>query len=524
MWVSRSLENLSSRARAFLGRLRGVDSDYADESSDDGYLAIEAPRGLDNDDFDVMSVNTGAGHAEIFVTKPSEAAYFEHDEVFEPVMMGTARPDVEVDDIVEPLSRKDKIASGEPADLFINALRRPPYQKFDPSTPVIKKKVVAAPAPAPIEVEPVIEQIVFEADMAEVTPAIVAPEILAEDVNTVIEDVVIAEPATVAEAPAEERLEIPVINIPAPVAEEPDPVLMETLEVDDSRVECEISHEAMEQVVAEPAPVAQKFEIGDEVFDMSAIDFVEAPYTAPAAPVEKFEIGDEVFDMSALYFEEEAYVAPAPVVQKFEIGDEVFDMSALYFEEEAYVAPVAEAPVEKFEIGEEVFDMSALEFEEVAYTAPEAVSEVAPEAAPVAQPVLALPAPKTVVRSLPAKLDIAELEKEEPSSDVSGGVYTNVEMADTSGSAAEEKKVSENITIEQVATLPVVVVNEDRDVLFAFRNELEADEAEFISTSYDDNLAFREDYLDQTECTFKFRAKIERPRFDGNFRSLFAYQ
>ncbi len=495
MWVSRSLENLSSRARAFLGRLRGVDSDYADESSDDGYLAIEAPRGLDNDDFDVMSVNTGAGHAEIFVTKPSEAAYFEHDEVFEPVMMGTARPDVEVDDIVEPLSRKDKIASGEPADLFINALRRPPYQKFDSSTPVIKKKVVAAPAPAPIEVEPVIEQIVFEADMAEVTPAIVAPEILAEDVNTVIEDVVIAEPATVAEAPAEERLEIPVINIPAPVAEEPDPVLMETLEVDDSRVECEISHEAMEQVVAEPAPVAQKFEIGDEVFDMSAIDFVEAPYTAPAAPVEKFEIGDEVFDMSALYFEEEAYVAP-----------------------------VAEAPVEKFEIGEEVFDMSALEFEEVAYTAPEAVSEVAPEAAPVAQPVLALPAPKTVVRSLPAKLDIAELEKEEPSSDVSGGVYTNVEMADTSGSAAEEKKVSENITIEQVATLPVVVVNEDRDVLFAFRNELEADEAEFISTSYDDNLAFREDYLDQTECTFKFRAKIERPRFDGNFRSLFAYQ
>ncbi len=485
MWVSRSLESLSSRTRAFIDRLRGAGSDRADDC-DDGYMALDAPRGLDADGFETVRVDTGAEQAEIFITKPSEAAYFDHDEAVEPVLLGISKPDVAVDDIVEPQARREKVAVGEPADLFINALRRPAYQKFDSTVPVIKKKAVAEPAP--IAVEPVIEQIVFEAEeLEEVTPAIIAPEIPAEDVETVVDDVVIAE--------------------------EPDPVFMEALEVESARVDCEMSHEIIESAI-ESQPAA-KFEIGDEVFDMSCLEVEEAPYTA------KFEIGDEVFDMSALDFVEESY---APVT-KFEIGDEVFDMSALEVEEAPYTA--------KFEIGDEVFDMSALDFVEEPYT-PAAKFEIGDEVfdmscldveeAPAAEPatVYALPSPRTVTRSLPSKITVEELEKEESDTKLAAGMYTGMEMIPTSGSTVEARR-SEDITLEQVRPMPAVIVNEDRDVLFAFRSDLECDEKEFVSTSYDDNLAFRDDYLDETECTFKFRAKIERPRFNGDLRSLYSY-
>ncbi len=283
-------------------------------------------------------------------------------------------------------------------------------------------------------------------------------------------------------------------------------------------------------VEEEPYTAPQpRFEIGDEVFDMACLEVEEAPYVAAKPAAEKFEIGDETFDMSALAFEEAPYVAPQP---RFETEDVVYDMSCLEFEEAPYIAPA-----EKFEIGDETFDMSCLDITEEAYEAPQPATEkfeigdetfdmafMDVEEAVAAEPAatLALPAPRKVVRSLPCKLDIEELEKAEPAAVEETGTYSGMECASTSGGAADTRH-SEEFTVDEIVPLPVVIVNEDRDVLMAFRSELEDDEAEFISTSYDDNMAFREDYLDKTETTFKFRAKIERPRFNGDLRSLYSY-
>ena len=78
MWVSRSFDSVGSRARAAFGKLRGVFASRIDDDyEDDGPLAIEAPRGLDNDEFETVKVG---GSEEIYVAKPSEAAYFEIEE------------------------------------------------------------------------------------------------------------------------------------------------------------------------------------------------------------------------------------------------------------------------------------------------------------------------------------------------------------------------------------------------------------------------------------------------------------
>ena len=554
MWVSRSFDSVGSRARAVFGKLRGAFAGRIDDDYEDEPLAIEAPRGLDRNDFEAVRVGDSADSPEVFVAKPTEAAYFEIEEAYAPTLVGASRMDARVDDIVEPRSRREKAAAGEPADLFINALRRPVHQKFDSSAPVFKKKAEAAPVSAPAtEVEPVVEQIVFGAeDVAEQTEVVVVPEVTAEEVETVIDETVIEAPVAevpAAETPAvevaaEENLEIPVINIPvteasveepvteasveelpaveaepeievAPVAEPimalPAPVeaaaeeeydfsMFDNLETDDSRVEYEISHDVgKEETFAVEAPVAEA--AAEENLEIPVINIPVAAAVAEEPAVEAVE--------------ELPAVEAEPVVE----DNTVFDVASLVAVEPAVTeAPVAEAAEEEnLEI-----PVTAAVAEEPAVEAPIA-EESAVEAEPVreeAEPVRVLPA--KVVLSLPQKIEIPALERSAPEQDVVSG-YTADEMAETSV-AVKEEKASETETIGEVkAQLPPIILNEDRDVLFAFRGELESDEFEFINTSYDDNLAFREDYLDETERTFKIRAKIERPRFNGDLRSLAYY-
>ena len=491
MWVSRSFDSVSSRARAVFGKLRGVlinrtDDDYEDE----GPLAIEAPRGLDRNEFETVRVENAGDSAEIYVAKTSEAAYFEINQEYAPTIVGNVKPDTHVDDIVEPVARREKTVVGEPADLFINALRRPVHQKFDASAPVFKKKVEAEPVIAPAtDIEPVMEQIVFEApEVAEQSEVFVAPEVRSEEVETIIDETVLEAP--VAEEPAvEESLETPVFNIPAPevektVAEEP---AVEA--VPEPEPEIEVAPVA-EPIMALPAPAAPvEAAVAEEEYDFSMFDNLESE----DAHVE-YEINHDVG-------KEESFevLADEPVTEAEPVAEESLEIPVINIPAAAAEAPVAE---------------------EIAVEEPAVEAEPAAEETVEAEPVRALPA--KVVLSLPQKIEIPELQKEEAQEDVFSG-YSTPEMAETSA-AAEESKVSDTNTVGEIREqLPPVIVNEDRDVLFAFRGELESDEFEFINTSYDDNLALREDYLDETERTFKIRAKIERPRFNGDLRSLAYY-
>ena len=526
MWVSRSFDSVGSRARAALGKLRGVFASRIDDDyEDDGPLAIEAPRGLDNDEFETVKVG---GSEEIYVAKPSEAAYFEIDQDYAPTIVGAAKVDARVDDIVEPRSRREKAAAGEPADLFINALRRPVHQKFDASAPVFKKKAEAEPVTAPAtEVEPVVEQIVFEAeDVAEQTEVVVAPEVAPEEVETVIDETVIEAPAVEtpaveAEPVAEENLEIPVINIPVietpaeePVAEvpaaEPEPVI-------------EVAPVA-EPIMTLPAPAAPVEAAEPEEYDFSMFDNLESE----DACVE-YEISHEVGKEETF----EDLAAETPAVEAEPVAEENLEIPVINI-------PVAEAPAEEtvteaaaeeipaVEAGPVAEDSTVFDVASLVAVEPvvEAVAEETPavEAEPVAEeeaePIRALPT--KVVLSLPQKIEIPELQRSAPEQDTFSG-YTADEKAETNAKAEESKMFDTNTVGEIKEQLPPVILNEDRDVLFAFRGELESDEFEFINTSYDDNLAFREDYLDETERTFKIRAKIERPRFNGDLRSLAYY-
>ncbi len=554
MWVSRSFDSVGSRARAVFGKLRGAFAGRTDDDYEDEPLAIEAPRGLDRNDFEAVRVGDSADSPEVFVAKPTEAAYFEIEEAYAPTLVGASRMDARVDDIVEPRSRREKAAAGEPADLFINALRRPVHQKFDSSAPVFKKKAEVAPVSAPAtEVEPVVEQIVFEAeDVAEQTEVVVAPEVTAEEVETVIDETVIEAPVAevpAAETPAvevaaEENLEIPAINIPVTEAsvEEPVTEAAEELPAVEAEPEIEVAPVA-EPIIALPAPAAPVEAAAEEEYDFSMFDnletddsrveyeishdvgkeetfAVEAP-VAEAAEEENLEIPVINIPVAAAVTEEPAVEAveelPAAEAEPVVEDDTVFDVASLVAVEPAITeAPVAEAAEEEnLEIPVINIPAAAAVAEEPAVEAP-----IAEEPAVEAEPVRTLPA--KVVLSLPQKIEIPALERSAPEQDVVSG-YTADEMAETSV-AVKEEKASETETIGEVkAQLPPVILNEDRDVLFAFRGELESDEFEFINTSYDDNLAFREDYLDETERTFKIRAKIERPRFNGDLRSLAYY-
>ena len=126
----------------------------------------------------------------------------------------------------------------------------------------------------------------------------------------------------------------------------------------------------------------------------------------------------------------------------------------------------------------------------------------------------ALPSKRIEVPALPeAKGDFQKL-----------GCEQTAEETETSTDSMDKPATNEpSIQVEVRQELPIAIVNEDRDVLFAFREELSADEFEFASTSMDNNSAFPEDLLDETETTFKIRM----PRysngfsgFTGHFRAL----
>ena len=448
MWGSHSFNSVGARLRAAVGKVRETVSRNSVEYDDDE-IETERPFAIETD-YEEHSVPVETGEpAKILVRKQTSVVYFEEDEEAAPVVVSNARDRPVSEEPVNQVDKKPRIAVTEPADLFINALRRPARERFATAEPVIRKKE-AAPVVAEQEVVDPAPAVEIKADAPAPVIEIAEPEM----VQTGMTD---CEPITVGETPAPDMT---VEEIAEPAAE----AILEPV------VTTEVAEEPVAEPIAaeEPAIAVEQTPEPEVTFEIA--DMVET--ASPTAAADAAMVASSVIE-----------VRPAPAAE----------------EEEAIVtAELEESAVEHEMVSQKI------ESEAPAVYALTAPAKYTP----------ALPSRRIEVPALPeAKGDLQKL-----------GCEQTAEETETSTDSMDKPATNEpSIQVEVRQELPIAIVNEDRDVLFAFREELNADEFEFASTSMDNNSAFPEDLLDETETTFKIRM----PRysngfsgFTGHFRAL----
>ena len=448
MWGSHSFNSVGARLRAAVGKVRETVSRNSVEHDDDE-IETERPFAIETD-YEEHSVPVETGEpVKILVRKQTSVVYFEEDEEAAPVVVSNARDRPVSEEPVNQVEKKPRIAVTEPADLFINALRRPARERFATAEPVIRKKEAA-----PVVAE---QEVVDPAPAVEVKADVPAPVIEIAEPEMVQTGMTDCEPITVGETPAPDMT---VEEIAEPAAE----AILEPV------VTTEVAEEPVAEPIAaeEPAIAVEQTPEPEVTFEIA--DMVEA--TSPTAAADAAMVASSVIE-----------VRPAPAAE----------------EEEAIVtAELEESAVEHEMVSQKI------ESEAPAVYALTAPAKYTP----------ALPSRRIEVPALPeAKGDIQKL-----------GCEQTAEETETSTDSMDKPATNEpSIQVEVRQELPIAIVNEDRDVLFAFREELNADEFEFASTSMDNNSAFPEDLLDETETTFKIRM----PRysngfsgFTGHFRAL----
>ena len=448
MWGSHSFNSVGARLRAVVGKVRETVSRNSVEYDDDE-IETERPFAIETD-YEEHSVPVETGEpAKILVRKQTSVVYFEEDEEAAPVVVSNARDRPVSEEPVNQVEKKPRIAVTEPADLFINALRRPARERFATVEPVIRKKEAA-----PVVAE---QEVVDPAPAVEVKADVPAPVIEIAEPEMVQTGMTDCEPITVGETPAPDMT---VEEIAEPAAE----AILEPV------VTTEVAEEPVAEPIAaeEPAIAVEQTPEPEVTFEIA--DMVEA--ASPTAAADAAMVASSVIE-----------VRPAPAAE----------------EEEAIVtAELEESAVEHEMVSQKI------ESEAPAVYALTAPAKYTP----------ALPSRRIEVPALPeAQGDLQQL-----------GCEQTAEETETSTDSMDKPATNEpSIQVEVRQELPIAIVNEDRDVLFAFREELSADEFEFASTSMDNNSAFPEDLLDETETTFKIRM----PRysngfsgFTGHFRAL----
>lgn len=448
MWGTHSFNSVGARLRAVVGKVRETVSRNSVEHDDDE-IETERPFAIETD-YEEHSVPVETGEpAKILVRKQTSVVYFEEDEEAAPVVVSNARDRPVSEEPVNQVEKKPRIAVTEPADLFINALRRPARERFATVEPVIRKKEAA-----PVVAE---QEVVDPAPAVEVKADVPAPVIEIAEPEMVQTGMTDCEPITVGETPAPDMT---VEEIAEPAAE----AILEPV------VTTEVAEEPVAEPIAaeEPAIAVEQTPEPEVTFEIA--DMVEA--ASPTAAADAAMVASSVIE-----------VRPAPAAE----------------EEEAIVtAELEESAVEHEMVSQKI------ESEAPAVYALTAPAKYTP----------ALPSKRIEVPALPeAKGDFQKL-----------GCEQTAEETETSTDSMDKPATNEpSIQVEVRQELPIAIVNEDRDVLFAFREELNADEFEFASTSMDNNSAFPEDLLDETETTFKIRM----PRysngfsgFTGHFRAL----
>ena len=448
MWGTHSFNSVGARLRAVVGKVRETVSRNSVEHDDDE-IETERPFAIETD-YEEHSVPVETGEpVKILVRKQTSVVYFEEDEEAAPVVVSNARDRPVSEEPVNQVEKKPRIAVTEPADLFINALRRPARERFATVEPVIRKKEAA-----PVVAE---QEVVDPAPAVEVKADVPAPVIEIAEPEMVQTGMTDCEPITVGETPAPDMT---VEEIAEPAAE----AILEPV------VTTEVAEEPVAEPIAAEEPVIAVEQTPEPEVTFEIADMVET--ASPTAAADAAMVASSVIE-----------VRPAPAAE----------------EEEAIVtAELEESAVEHEMVSQKI------ESEAPAVYALTAPAKYTP----------ALPSRRIEVPALPeAKGDLGKL-----------GCEQTAEETETSTDSMDKPATNEpSIQVEVRQELPIAIVNEDRDVLFAFREELNADEFEFASTSMDNNSAFPEDLLDETETTFKIRM----PRysngfsgFTGHFRAL----
>lgn len=109
-------------------------------------------RSLDSNGYEVYNVGTGP-EANIYVSKPSTRAYFDDDEEFGPTITQISddvaiisHEEVAVEEPADPVIQYD-----DPAEVFVNAIKRPVYEDIDFNEVIVKKKPSVLETVAPLE-------------------------------------------------------------------------------------------------------------------------------------------------------------------------------------------------------------------------------------------------------------------------------------------------------------------------------------------------------------------------------------
>ena len=485
MWGSHSFNSIGARLRAAVGKVRGTVSSNDVDYDDDEYETERFPAIAT--DYEEHSVPAVTGEpAKILVRKQSSVVYFEEDEEAAPIVVSNARDRPVAEEPVNQVEKKPRIAVTEPADLFINALRKPARERFATAEPVIRRKEAAS-----VVAE---QEVVDPAPAVEVKAEVPAPviEIAEPDISqTRITD---CEPITVGESPAPDMT---VEEIAEPAAEAIlEPVV--TTEVAEEPVAvAETPSEVTVEIVPEPAAEA----ILEPVV---TTEVAEEPVAEPIVAVEPVTVVEQTPEPEVT-FEIAEMVEEAPATAA---ADAVMVASSVI---EAHPAPAA---VEEEAIVTAEIEESAVEHEMVS----QRIESEAPA-------VYALTAPAKYTPALPSrKIEVPALPEAKGEIQNTGSAQESVEATETSTDSMDEPATNDTSIQQEVRQeLPIAIVNEDRDVLFAFRKELSADEFEFASTSMDNNSAFPEDFLDEAEMTFKIRMPRYATGFSGfagHFRAL----
>ena len=440
----------------------------SEESSEAIDIDVETAPGMTGvGDYEAHEVETGNGKARIFVARRA-SSYFDEDEEYSPTIVSAPRQSINYS---HRRTLADTPTGESPADLFINAIRKPVRQITADMEPVIIRKERIAPSPA-FEAKPVVEEPVV------VAPAEPVIEIAVPVADTTVSIEVPAEPEPVVSVTDVEV--IPEVSVVEAVPEATvDESVIEDFEIMASAVECALAH-AEEPVVTEEVVAAQLAEIAVEAEPVAEV--IEQPIVA-----------------------EEVAVEAEPVVEA-PVAEPVEAESA-----EETVEPVQETPA-TYALSAPKTVMLALpprlEIRSLP-AAPEAAEEPVQETEPV-----------QVTVSLPKKIEVEPLEPVMQETQIAE--YANP-VAPAEATATSAGAVQEPVTVDtlvDVSTAPALELENPDDVLLAFYPELRNESDEMTLTSMEINKPLPEDVLDKTECTFKLKIRRVYPTYNGYMRHI----
>ncbi len=259
MWGSHLFGGLG----ALFGRSSTAVSEESSEATD---IDVETAPGMTGaGDYEPHEVETGNGKARIFVARRT-SSYFDEDEEYSPTIVSAPRQNITYS---HRRTLADTPVGESPADLFINALRKPARQITADMEPVIIRKERIAPSPVfeePVVVAPVAEPII---------------EIAVPIVDTTVSAEAVAEPEPVVTV-ADVVTEVSIADV-IPEAAVDESVFVD-FEIMASAVECALAH-------AEEPETNNQLAILEEIV---AAEPVAEPEPVVEAPVEIESVGETV--------------------------------------------------------------------------------------------------------------------------------------------------------------------------------------------------------------------------------------